>query len=52
MRPAGWGRICLITSFSIKQPIPALSLSNLARTGLWAWAKTAAAGSVPRRASP
>ncbi len=42
MRPAGWGRICLITSFSIKQPIPDLSLSNLARTGLWAWAKTAA----------
>lgn len=43
MRSAGWGRICLITSFSIKEPIPTLSLSNLARTGLWAWAKTAAA---------
>jgi 3-oxoacyl-[acyl-carrier protein] reductase len=43
MRTAGWGRICLITSFSIKQPIPELALSNLARTGLWAWAKTAAA---------
>jgi 3-oxoacyl-[acyl-carrier protein] reductase len=42
MRRAGWGRICLITSFSIKQPIAGLSLSNLARTGLWAWAKTAA----------
>jgi 3-oxoacyl-[acyl-carrier protein] reductase len=42
MRRAGWGRICLITSFSIKQPIPGLSLSNLSRTGLWAWAKTAA----------
>lgn len=42
MRSAGWGRICLITSFSIKQPIPGLSLSNLARAGLWAWAKTAA----------
>jgi len=43
MRSAGWGRICLITSSSIKEPIPGLSLSNLARTGLWAWAKTAAA---------
>jgi 3-oxoacyl-[acyl-carrier protein] reductase len=42
MRSAGWGRVCLITSFSVKQPIPTLALSNLARTGLWAWAKTAA----------
>jgi 3-oxoacyl-[acyl-carrier protein] reductase len=42
MRNAGWGRICLVTSFSVKQPIPALALSNVARTGLWAWAKTAA----------
>jgi 3-oxoacyl-[acyl-carrier protein] reductase len=42
MRVGGWGRICLITSSSIKQPIPTLALSNLARTGLWAWAKTAA----------
>lgn len=43
MRRRGWGRICLLTSSSIKQPIPTLSLSNSARTGLWAWAKTAAA---------
>jgi 3-oxoacyl-[acyl-carrier protein] reductase len=43
MRANRWGRICLITSVSIKQPIPTLTLSNLARTGLWAWAKTAAA---------
>jgi 3-oxoacyl-[acyl-carrier protein] reductase len=42
MRAGGWGRICLITSSSIKQPIPTLALSNMARTGLWAWAKTAA----------
>jgi 3-oxoacyl-[acyl-carrier protein] reductase len=42
MRAKGWGRICFITSSSIKQPIPTLALSNLARTGLWAWAKTAA----------
>jgi 3-oxoacyl-[acyl-carrier protein] reductase len=43
----GWGRICCITSYSIKQPLPNLSLSNLARTGLWAWAKTAAADLFP-----
>jgi 3-oxoacyl-[acyl-carrier protein] reductase len=43
MRTGGWGRICLITSSSIKEPIPNLALSNVARTGLWAWAKTAAA---------
>ena len=43
MRTQGWGRICLMTSSSIKQPIPTLALSNAARTGLWAWAKTAAA---------
>jgi 3-oxoacyl-[acyl-carrier protein] reductase len=42
MQSAHWGRICCITSYSIKQPLPNLALSNLARTGLWAWAKTAA----------
>jgi 3-oxoacyl-[acyl-carrier protein] reductase len=42
MRAAGWGRICLIASSSIKQPIATLAYSNAARTGLWAWAKTAA----------
>jgi 3-oxoacyl-[acyl-carrier protein] reductase len=43
MRAAGWGRICLITSKAVKEPIPTLALSNTARTGLWGWAKTAAA---------
>jgi 3-oxoacyl-[acyl-carrier protein] reductase len=42
MQAKGWGRICCITSATVKQPIPGLALSNLARTGLWAWAKTAA----------
>jgi 3-oxoacyl-[acyl-carrier protein] reductase len=42
LRANGWGRICLITSVSVRQPIPDLALSNVARTGLWAWAKTAA----------
>ncbi|HXQ60491.1 MAG TPA: SDR family oxidoreductase [Acidimicrobiales bacterium] len=43
MRRQGWGRICCITSYSIVQPLPGLALSNTARVGLWAWAKTAAA---------
>jgi 3-oxoacyl-[acyl-carrier protein] reductase len=42
LRAAGWGRICLITSNAVKQPIPDLATSNTARTGLWGWAKTAA----------
>jgi 3-oxoacyl-[acyl-carrier protein] reductase len=42
MRVQGWGRLCFITSRSVRQPIGELALSNLARTGLWAWAKTAA----------
>jgi 3-oxoacyl-[acyl-carrier protein] reductase len=43
MRRAGWGRIVLCASWGIKQPIPELAASNVARTGLWAWSKTAAA---------
>jgi 3-oxoacyl-[acyl-carrier protein] reductase len=42
MRAAGSGRICLITSNAVKQPIPNLATSNTARAGLWGWAKTAA----------
>lgn len=42
MRARHWGRVCLVTSVFIKQPNPDLALSNTARTGLWAWAKTAA----------
>ena len=42
LRAAGGGRICLIASSAVKQPIPDLSASNTARAGLWAWAKTAA----------
>ncbi len=42
MRAGGWGRFCYITSYSVVQPIPTLALSNTARTGLWAWVKTAA----------
>jgi 3-oxoacyl-[acyl-carrier protein] reductase len=47
MRERHWGRICCITSFSVKQPIPTLALSNTARTALWAWTKTAAQDLFP-----
>jgi len=47
MRETGWGRIVCITSFGVKQPIGTLALSNTARTGLWAWAKTAAQDLAP-----
>ena len=43
MRERRWGRICLIASYFVRQPAGHLALSNTARTGLWAWAKTAAA---------
>jgi 3-oxoacyl-[acyl-carrier protein] reductase len=43
MRRQTWGRICCISSYSIVQTLPGLSLSNTSRAGLWAWAKTAAA---------
>jgi len=47
MRSAGWGRVCAIASVAVKQPIATLAASNTARTGLWAWAKTAAADLAP-----
>ena len=43
LRAGGWGRLCCISSYSVVQAIPALALSNAARSGLRAWAKTAAA---------
>ena len=42
MREQHWGRICFIASMSVRQPIRDLALSNVARTALWAWTKTAA----------
>lgn len=42
MQARGWGRICFIASSTVRQPIPDLVLSNVARAGLWAWTKTAA----------
>lgn len=42
MREQQWGRICAISSTSIKQPIADLALSGTSRAGLWAWVKLAA----------
>lgn len=43
MKEQGWGRACCITSYSVVLPVRALALSNVARTGLYAWARSAAA---------
>jgi 3-oxoacyl-[acyl-carrier protein] reductase len=42
MRSAGWGRVCFIASSSVRQPLRDLALSNVSRTALWSWVKTAA----------
>jgi 3-oxoacyl-[acyl-carrier protein] reductase len=41
MRDRKWGRICFISSVTVRQPVRDLALSNVARTALWSWAKTA-----------
>lgn len=41
MRERGWGRIVAILSWGVREPIPAVSLSNVGRSGLAAWLKTA-----------
>ena len=41
MRAAQWGRICCIASYGVALPLPSLPLSNLARTALYAWVRTA-----------
>ncbi len=42
MRKQGWGRIVFISSISVKQPIPFILLSNMARAGLTGFMKTVA----------
>jgi len=42
MQKKGWGRIVFISSISVKQPIPVLLLSNMARAGLTGFMKTVA----------
>jgi 3-oxoacyl-[acyl-carrier protein] reductase len=40
MREAGYGRIVVISSIAVKQPIPNLVLSNSVRAAVIGWAKT------------
>jgi 3-oxoacyl-[acyl-carrier protein] reductase len=40
MAQAGWGRIVLITSEAVRQPIPDIALSGVARVGVLAFARS------------
>lgn len=40
MRANGWGRVLIIASSGVVQPIPNLGISNALRASLVAWAKT------------
>ena len=40
MRARGWGRIIVVGSTGMQQPIPTLALSNTLRASIWAWLKT------------
>lgn len=42
MRERGWGRVCAITSIGVKQPIPFLMASSVARAGLTSFLKITA----------
>jgi 3-oxoacyl-[acyl-carrier protein] reductase len=42
MQAQRWGRVVAITSYSVRQPIPNLILSNTARSGVTAFLKTVA----------
>lgn len=42
MRERRWGRIVVVSSFGVKQPVPNLSLSNSIRMAVLGWAKTLA----------
>ena len=47
MTQRGWGRIVALTSTSVKQPLPAIALSNAFRTALVAALKTLSADVAP-----
>lgn len=42
MQERGWGRVCAITSIGVKQPIPFLMASSVARAGLTSFLKITA----------
>lgn len=41
MRERGWGRVIAILSWGVREPIPGIALSNMGRSALAAWLKTA-----------
>jgi 3-oxoacyl-[acyl-carrier protein] reductase len=41
MRERGWGRVVAILSWGVREPIPGIVLSNMGRSALAAWLKTA-----------
>jgi len=47
MMPRRWGRVINLTSYSVKQPIDGLVLSNMARAGVVGFAKTLASEVAP-----
>ena len=47
MRAQGWGRIIVVGSTGMQQPIPNLALSNTLRASIWAWLKTLSAEVAP-----
>ncbi|MGH3381142.1 MAG: SDR family oxidoreductase [Actinoallomurus sp.] len=40
LKAAGWGRVVMITSETVRQPIPEYALSNIVRPGIVGYAKT------------
>jgi 3-oxoacyl-[acyl-carrier protein] reductase len=40
LRRAGWGRVLMVASETVRQPIPAYALSSIVRPGLVGYAKT------------
>lgn len=40
LQAAGWGRVLFVTSKTVKQPLPGLALSNVARLGVVGYAKS------------
>ena len=47
MRARGWGRVVVVSSSGIQQPIPGLGISNALRAAQLGWAKTLAAEVAP-----
>ncbi len=47
MKARGWGRIINISSYSVKQPLPGMLLSNSLRLAVLGWAKTLASELAP-----